>query len=116
MAAINLFGSIYVGVQLPNAWKSRAVWTAPGNQVMHRPEWRPGGWGGHALSAHGYTSSGIFLATWAETIHASWQSVIDYCDEMYAVLGPEWADESRPSPGGFTLDALRMDLARLDTR
>jgi hypothetical protein len=115
MAAINLFGAVYLGAQLPMAIRGRPVWTAPGNQAMHHAEWRVGSWGGHTMASHGYSSSGIFLATWAETVHASWQWLMDYCDEMYVVLGPEWADENRPSPGGFTLDALRADLARLDS-
>lgn len=115
MAAINLFGAIYVGAQLPEACRGRPVWTAPGNATMHQPEWMAGSWGGHAMASHGYTSMGVFLVSWGETMHASWQWMLDFCDEVYAVLGPEWADEGRASPGGFTLDALRMDLTRLDT-
>lgn len=113
MAAINLFGAVYVGAQLPKAIQGRPVWTAPGNATMHREEWLPGSWGGHAMASHGYTGSGIFLATWGETMHASWQWLMDYCDEIYAVLGAEWADEKHASPGGFTMDVLREDLQRV---
>lgn len=111
MAAINLFGGVYLGAQLPEACKGRPVWTAPGNAVKDRQDWQPGSWGGHAMASTGYTGAGIFLVSWGETMHASWQWLIDYVDEIYAVLGPEWVDEKRPSPGGFTLDALRNDLA-----
>lgn len=113
MAAINLFGAVYVGAQLPSVCRGRPIWTAPANKHMHEEQWRIGSWGGHAMASHGYTGSGVFLTTWGETIHASWQWIIDYVDEMYAVLGPEWVDVGRPSPGGFTLEALREDLARL---
>lgn len=111
MAAINLFGVVYVGAQLPERVKGAPVWVATDNRQMSQPEWRPGSWGGHAMASHGYTGSGVFLASWGETIHASWQWLADYSDEIYTVLGPEWADETRKSPGGFTLEALREDLA-----
>lgn len=113
MAAINLFGAIYIGAQLPKAIQGAPVWIAPGNQQMHKPEWIAGSWGGHALASHGYTGSGVFLSSWSETIHASWQWLADYADEIYTVLGPEWSDDKHPSPGGFTLEALRDDLARV---
>lgn len=113
MAAINLFGAVYVGAQLPLASQAMHVWTAPGNTNMHHEEWRGGSWGGHAMACTGYTGSGVFLTSWGETRHASWQWLIDYCDEIYTALGPEWSDEKRASPGGFTLDKLREDLTKI---
>lgn len=112
MSAINLFGGVYLGCQLPLASRDRELWVAAPFS-SYNGSWRAGTWGGHAVASPGYTASGIFIVTWGQLIHASWQWIIDYVDEAYAIIGPEWADEEKTSPGGFALNTLREDLAKI---
>ena len=37
----------------------------------------------------------------------------DYCDELYAVLSPDWIDANGAAVSGLDLKALQADLAAL---
>lgn len=113
MAAIQMFGGVYVGAQLPRACQDRDVWIAAA-RTSRDGEYAPGSWGGHCFWSPGYTPAGVLIVSWGQLVCCSWQWWLDYVDEAYAVLGAKWADEGRPAPSGFDLATLRADLAMLD--
>ncbi len=108
--AIHLFGSCYIGVNLPldaqdqvNAGQGWFVKSTTGNG-------EPGSWGGHAIPLVGYDKDGFTCVTWGALQHMTYNWFKIYCDEAYAVLSQDWFNGNRPAPSGFDLETLQTDL------
>jgi hypothetical protein len=109
--AINLFGAIYVGIDLPATAQDQSGtntdWDATTGMV-------PGSWGGHCVILPRYDWRGptrrLWAATWAyyqPMTQAFWRA----CgDEAYAPLPSVWLEHSR---NGLNIDLLRKDLESL---
>ncbi|MCU1680926.1 MAG: hypothetical protein JWQ81_1665 [Amycolatopsis sp.] len=110
-AALNLFGSLCLGVNFPNS--------AMGQFNNHQP-WdvlvNDGGIdGGHAIH-HGYFNTANKderIVTWGavEDMTDRWWS--KYVEEAWVVITPEWLDVSGHSPEGLDLFGLGEDFAEL---
>ena len=105
--AANLFGGVYIGVQLPLTAQEQTVWDWTGR--LDGPA-APGSWGGHAVDVVGYDDRGLTVVTWGMLQVLTWSFWDRYCDEAYALLSVDYL-ENGLSPQGFDLDALRRDLA-----
>lgn len=109
--AIELFGGVYNGVALPISAQAQTgpgkVWT-PGTG----PDGVAGSWGGHCPPTLRYSipDDRFGHSTWATIQDADSAFELEYQDECYAVLGPEWVNGKRQAPNGFALDALLADL------
>lgn len=111
-AAINLFGGVYVGADLPKRITSQVVWDlVPVEERDGRDE--PNSLGGHAFTLLKYDRLHYGLATWATTYAASnpWVSV--YMDEAWALINETWVSDTALAPNGFDIDRLKADLANL---
>jgi hypothetical protein len=111
---IDLFGCVYVGVQLPDSVlptpSQVPSWTVtpdgtPANRV--NPD------NGHCIIYSAYDASGPTVVTWGQTVTASWAFHTAYCDEIYAMVAPGWLNSSGVDPGGLDLAALESDLQAL---
>jgi hypothetical protein len=109
--AIWLFGNLFIGVELPLSAQSQSAWTVADGGPFG--DGSPGSWGGHAIPCVAYSDKSLTCVTWGQTLKMSYNFFRDYCDEAYAVLGPEWIGSGQISPGGFNLDQLQADLASL---
>jgi len=107
--AIDLFGCLYVGVELPDAVLPRSPgelppWTVvPDGSHSHAPNPR----NGHCVVYAGYDAAGLTVVTWGTTVTASWDFHTAYCDEAYAMLSPAWL---RHDPPGIDVVTLTADL------
>jgi hypothetical protein len=112
--AIEIFGGIYIGVQLPASAQGRRVWN-----LHHGADSIPGSWGGHAVWVPKYRT----LADGSITFTAiSWGELYDitqdfwlyatraegpYIDEVHALIAPEYLSlKTGKSPEGFDLATL----------
>jgi hypothetical protein len=107
-AAIDLFGSIYVGIGLP---------TSADAENAHGQTWakttdEPWSWGGHAINVGGYDSVGPLGITWGEPQKMTWGFWDTYVDEAYAVLSADWLTDGH-APNEFDIEALEKDLAAI---
>ena len=108
--AIDLFGCLYVGVELPAAVLPEAPgelppWTVvPDGSRRHAPDPH----NGHCVIYAAYDESGPTVVTWGTTVKASWGFHAAYCDELYAMLSPAWP---RHDPPGIDVATLTADLA-----
>jgi len=110
-AAINLFGGVMFGVDLPLAGQHQTVWdVAPPGK--HSADWHPGSWGGHAMWCPFYSRTVVGMVTWGVLKMATWEWVMTYAEEAYAALAPDWFTGDR-APNGFNIEQLRADLAAL---
>jgi hypothetical protein len=114
--AVNLFGSCYVGADLPLASRDvpdAGVWDVAPIGRGHQSEWLGGSWGGHAMAVVGYDRTHVHLATWGRVQLATWEWFRAYVSEAWAVIDPLWIADDRYTPSGFDLVTLAADLARL---
>ena len=108
-AAIDLFGAVSVGLELPDSLVSQLPNMAPWTMVADGTQGNaPDPSNGHAVAYVGYDESGPLVVTWGQVVKASWGFHASYCDEAYAPLSPLWA---KGDPLGFDMAALQADLA-----
>jgi len=111
--AINLFGGVYIGVNLPASAQAQIEGGQPWDVVTPASAaTKPGSWGGHCVFVPSYDANGFTCITWGQlqkmTI-AFWQ---EYVDEAHALLSHDWL-EAKGSPAGFNLAQLKADLAAI---
>jgi hypothetical protein len=99
--AIELFGGVYLGFQVPQdclqQFHDRVPWT-PGTLTND----------GHAVFAVGYDANELTVLTWGNTQKATWAWWDECVDEAYAIL-PQEAKASDFAPG-FDFAQLQADL------
>lgn len=109
-SAIQVFGGVYLGAGLPLAVQGKTSWTKPHSLEGNGA---PGSWGGHCINGVDYTSESLTVVTWGTLLKASWGFLDAYCDEMYAIITPDFLTKAGTSPadaGGLNIAQLTSDL------
>lgn len=106
-AAILLFGSLTIGIDVPSSW----VESADGS------DWSTAnaGWsmaGGHDICAVGYNQRGVIISTWGGLRTFLWEAFTSgkFVTECYASLSPNWYNADGIAASGFKVAALKEDL------
>jgi len=105
---IAIFGAADIGIALPLAWKDADRW-----DIGKGRTYRPGSWGLHSVPLVGYDTEAAYACSWGEIIPITWPALQTYCDEAYALIGPEWITTGAQTPCGIDLEALRADLTAI---
>jgi hypothetical protein len=105
---VSTFGTAYVALWLPLAWKTLDIW-----DTGFGPSYATGSWGGHCVEIHAYSKRYLTCFTWGCRQLITWSALAFYCDEAYAVLGPDWSTATMPDPHGLDLAALNDALAHV---
>ncbi len=105
---ISLFGGTYIGLALPQSAQAQvgSLW-----DVTYGPEGEPGTWGGHCVFVVGYDANGLTCITWGALQRMTWDFWLEYVDESYALISPDWIEKAGKTPNGFDLAQLQADLA-----
>jgi hypothetical protein len=116
MSALQLFGSIYVGIALPDfatavADPRRVPWMVPAQGATGSAA--PDPHNGHCVPAVAYDDAGLYVVTWGMVKPMSWPFYDGYVDEVYAVLSEDFLAAGGTTTAGFDLAQLEADLARL---
>ncbi len=106
--AIDLFGSVTFGIDLPSAWLNTddgELWDVTSTRIV----------GGHDVPAVGYNTQGVVIATWAGRRTITWAALASnkWITETYAELAPLWYGNDKLAPSGVDVVALQADLATL---
>lgn len=110
--AIELFGNVFLGVALPVTAQGENDWTvAPGG--IYTPNGQPGSWGGHCIPLMASSPITFTCITWGERLKMSHNFLLDYAEEAYVVLSPDWLNAMGEAPSNFNLGQLQADLAAL---
>jgi len=109
-AAIYLFGSVYLGVEMP----PDAEWQFESHQPWHVSHGAEQPTGGHCVVATGCNRFGIDIITWGSTESMTWQWWELYGSEAWVVI-PEAFIELDHGPV-WSIDTLQLqeDLKNLD--
>jgi hypothetical protein len=111
--AVNLFGSCYIGIELPefaiNAANMLEVpWVVPPQGPVGNAAPDPNA--GHCIPAVAYDSRNVYVVTWGAVKSMSWPFYQAYADESYAVLSADFLKGGK-APAGFDMAQLMADLA-----
>lgn len=115
--AINTFGGLFLGVELPLIYQGATSWDVEHLNWFEKlirlkdTDANPGSWGGHGVWAYGYDSTGVWVVSWKEEIHFSFDAMNVYCSERYALVDSLFLDPtSGMSPNNLNLGQLLSDL------
>jgi len=116
--AVYLFGSLYIGVALPDFAVEgdmlKVPWVLPHGGAVGKAAPNPAN--GHCIPAVGYDARNLYVITWGEVKPMSWPFYEAYADEAYAVLSRDFIkaiDGKSGGDGGFDLPALEKDLLNI---
>jgi nucleoside phosphorylase len=115
MDALYLFGSVYIGVELPNFAVHGDMLTVPWVVPPQGPvgDAAPNPNNGHCIPAVAYDARNLYVVTWGEVKSMSWQFYDAYSDEAFAVLSEDFIQANGQNIVGFDLAALKADLEEL---
>jgi hypothetical protein len=114
-AACWLFGSVYIGVALPDFATQGDMLTVPwvvppGGPVGNAA---PNPDNGHCIPAVSYDADNLYVVTWGEIKAMSWGFYDAYADESFAVISQDFIEANGLNPAGFDLTALEADLKQV---
>lgn len=114
-SAVWLFGSIYIGVALPDFATQGDMLTVPwvvppGGPVGNAA---PNQNNGHCIPAVAYDADQLWIVTWGELKSMSWDFYNAYADESFAVISQDFIEANGLNPAGFDLTALEADLKQI---
>jgi hypothetical protein len=110
--AINLFGGVYIGFNMPQFamppdGSLPAVWdaTPTGDNTII---------GGHCVFVCAYDASGLTCVTWGQLQRMTWAFWAQFVDEAYCVISPDFINKHDLSPSGFNLNQLLAELVEIN--
>jgi hypothetical protein len=110
-AAIDLFGNVKLGIDLPGAWEQvpdGGKWDVTNSRVV----------GGHDVPGLDFSdigpsvaADGVAIATWGGTRTITWPAFTSrqYITEAYTVLAGDWYSKGA-APNGIDVATLKADL------
>jgi hypothetical protein len=107
MVAIDLFGSLTLGINLPNDWTcTNCTWDVTRSGIV----------GGHDVCVCGYDDKGVQICTWAGIVTITWPAFTSakWIEECYVQLAPDWYNADNLAPNGINVQALRDALAAIN--
>lgn len=97
-----LFGATSIGINLPQAWTSNAVWDVTDTPIV----------GGHDVTPIDCTEQGVIISSWGRLYTITWDAWQSrkWIEEYDVPLSPDWYGSDRLSPAGVSADTLLADL------
>jgi hypothetical protein len=110
-----LFGSVYIGVALPDFATQGDMLTVPWVVPPGGPvgSAAPNPANGHCIPAVSYDADNLYVVTWGEIKSMSWGFYNAYADESFAVISQDFIEANGLNPAGFDLTALEGDLKQV---
>jgi len=87
-AALEFFGGLWMGWDLPVAWQQADVWDVSPAGLL-TGDWAPASWGRHATHAPLWSPGMAGLITWCEHRPFTLAAAPAYCTEAYALVSEQ---------------------------
>jgi nucleoside phosphorylase len=115
MDALYLFGSLYIGVELPDFAVQGDMLAVPWVVPPQGPvgDAAPNPNNGHCIPAVAYDARNLYIVTWGAIKAMSWQFYDAYADEAFAVLAEDFIAANGDNVAGFNLTQLKDDLEQI---
>lgn len=113
-AGLALFGAGSIGINLPSAWTSAAVWDVTSTGVVGGHDVTPCGYGAQTVVAT--TRDGVLVSSWGRLYLITWYAWTSrkWLDELYFMVPTYlWTGADKTAPSGFDYTALKADLAMI---
>lgn len=93
-----IFGGTYLGINCPqSAEDDTSNWTYQvGSPIV----------GGHCIPGLGQGADGGHIVSWGMSIPFTWEFALQYMDEGYIIVSPDWVAANGKSPSGLDLNGL----------
>lgn len=104
--AMNLFGPLTLGIDLPSAWTgSNEIWDVTNTRNV----------GGHDVCTGGYDSKYVLISSWGKIYRMTWAAFTSrkWVGEVWVHMSPDWYGDDNVAPGGYRLDKLKSDFELL---
>lgn len=111
--ALAVFGTGSIGINLPSAWSSEAVWDVTNTRIVGGHDVSPCGYGARVI---GTTADGVVVSSWGRLYLITWPAWVStrWLDEFYVAIPTYlWTGADRIAPSGVNYDQLKVDLAYL---
>jgi len=109
-AAIYLFGSVYLGVEMPPDAETQFE----SHQPWHVPQYAEEASGGHCVVATGCNRFGVDIITWGATESMTWQWWETYGSEAWVVIPEAFVELDHGPVWNVNILSLQEDLKNLD--
>jgi hypothetical protein len=110
--AVFLFGSIYIGVELPAFCVSgnmlEVPWVVPPSGPVGDAAPNPSN--GHCIPAVAYDRDNLYIVSWGVLKPMSWAFYEAYADESFAVASRDFIGRTGRAPSHFDMAQLEADL------
>jgi len=108
--ALDLFGSVYLGIQVPQSAETQfdagQPWTyVAGQQIV----------GGHAVPLQKWDADYMYVVTWGKLQPMTGQFWGAYGDEAWVIITDDWLNAVGVSPTGLDLKGLLADFDALNS-
>lgn len=109
--AVEIFGGVILGVDLPLSARGARVWDVPPGGPQGKGA--PGGWGGHCVAVGRYSKLGAPVITWGQELPMTWRFYETYCSQAFVPLSDDWLTAGKISPSHFDVATLMTDLQKI---
>lgn len=106
--ALQHFGTVYVGFQVPESAQQQfhagQPWVVvPGSPIE----------GGHAVNIQKWDANHVYVVTWGRLQAMTPEFWLTYGDEAWVIITDDWLNENGLSPEGLNVQALLADFDEL---
>lgn len=102
---VQIFGDVNLGVNLPASAETQfdagQPWTVSGDLTIE---------GGHCIGAVGYDNNYLHVVTWGRLQMVAWAWVLQFVEEAWVEIYPDFIEKKGVTPDGFSLASLENYL------
>jgi hypothetical protein len=103
--ALDLFGSLYVGIECPASMQEQFA----AGEVLDYVHGSPIE-GGHCIVIQEWDEEYLYVVTWGKLVKMTWGFWTAYGEEAWAVITPDWIEANGTSPSGLNLTGLLSEF------
>lgn len=107
-AALEIFGSLYLGIQVPSSMDAQFGAGEPLTPVAGSPIE-----GGHCVIVQKWDEEYIWIVTWGTLYRMTWEFFAAYGDEAWIIVTQDFLDAEGVTPDGLNLMALMAQFSQI---
>lgn len=106
--ALNIFGSVYLGIMVPGSMQEQfaagqPIDVVPGAQIE----------GGHCVVIQKWDDQYAYIVTWGALVPMTWEFFEAYGEEAWAIVTQDFIEQNGKTPGGLDVKSLVADFKSL---